>query len=152
MPAPARGPPEPPSASSPHANVSSFSNRAPSAEVNARPSNFAPTPEEPGEDHEEEEPKPDGGESLQSATSKHKSKAGSMNRQFKFPSSAAPSAHPEREISSSPEKSTAKRPSSPVIAPSSIEVPPPPPVEKDLRSPQFGETEDDVGDTVDIPL
>jgi hypothetical protein len=44
--------------------------------------------------------------------------------------------------------------SSSVITPSAIEVPPPPPVEKESSpsSISVDESEEDVGDTVDIPL
>lgn len=76
---------------------------------------------------------------------------GEMNPQFRFPSPAV------KERRSQPEEMDDKisshvQPAS-VVTPSSIEVPPPPPVEKEqLSSVSVDESEDDLGDTVDIPL
>jgi hypothetical protein len=84
---------------------------------------------------------------------------GEMNKDFKFPvARTAPSSPPEpphgkksapRELDST--KLAQPASAKPIITPSSIEVPPPPPVEKE-RSQSSVEDGDDVGDTVDIPL
>jgi len=39
-----------------------------------------------------------------------------------------------------------------LISPSSIEVPPPPPVEKERSTNTVDDGEDEVGDTVEVPL
>lgn len=39
-----------------------------------------------------------------------------------------------------------------IISPSSIEVPPPPPVEKERSQSSTADEEDEVGDTVEVPL
>jgi len=84
---------------------------------------------------------------------------GEMNKDFKFPiTRTAPSSPPEppqgkktapRELDST--KLAQPASAKPIITPSSIEVPPPPPVEKE-RSQSSVEDGDEVGDTVDIPL
>lgn len=84
---------------------------------------------------------------------------GEMNPRFRFPSPAPDPAPPGgvEERKSQPEEmddtiDAHVQPAS-VITPSSIEVPPPPPVEKEqLTSVSADESEDDLGDTVDIPL
>lgn len=110
--------------------------------------------------------------SATSTESKRKSRSGTMNKSFRFPpespsvSPVIPDAHPPRGTKAPPpeltgnagghgpgeEKEVAK-PS--VITPSSIEVPPPPPVEKERsgRSTLSDELDlDDVGDTEEISL
>lgn len=94
-----------------------------------------------------------------------KSRNGSMNREFKFPPTS-----PGSPLGDAPQKSVS--PQTPVvhvsehlteeevrhpgvITPSSIEVPPPPPMdkEKSLSKASLDDSvDDDVGDTVDIPL
>ncbi|KAJ6625219.1 hypothetical protein B0H10DRAFT_659431 [Mycena sp. CBHHK59/15] len=80
---------------------------------------------------------------------KRQSRTGSMNRQFKFPT---PVSSPT--VGSTPDMPSIHR----VVTPSNIEVPPPPPVEKELAagkasgSARSDDGDDDLGDTVDIPL
>jgi len=110
-----------------------------------------------------------------------KSRNGSMNKEFKFPptspasppaptpAAALPSAsleHPSALDDAAPLKKPAKPPARldsedssrgrpAVIAASSIEVPAPPPMEKEKSMSRVSlddSAEDDVGDTVDIPL
>ncbi|KAF8645550.1 hypothetical protein AX16_007741 [Volvariella volvacea WC 439] len=150
-----------------------------SSETVARKTSLEPTPEE-GEAESGGGPEPS--QQLQDQQSKRHSKAGSMNRQFKFPSPVPP----DQELGSAPEgggrpeagvippsistsTSTASTASTGtgatttaatshvggIIAPSSIEVPPPPPVEKERSPPttQIDEVEDEnIGETEDIPL
>ncbi|KAJ7111359.1 hypothetical protein C8R44DRAFT_711769 [Mycena epipterygia] len=80
---------------------------------------------------------------------KRMSRTGTMNREFKFPT----------PVSSPTISDTPNLPSlmHRVVTPSNIEVPPPPPVEKELgvsppRSARSDEGEEELGDTVDIPL
>lgn len=88
----------------------------------------------------------------------HKKIAGEMNPQFRFPSPGTSVAPVKRERKSPPAELdasiSAPAQSSFVITPSAIEVPPPPPVEKEHSPSNISadELEDDVGDTVDIPL
>ena len=89
---------------------------------------------------------------------KRLSKGGEMNRDFRFPRTA-PSSPPEPAQSKKPaprelDSTKLAQPASakPVVTPSSIEVPPPPPVEKERLQSNVEDGEDDVGDTVDIPL
>ncbi|KAF9498915.1 hypothetical protein BDN71DRAFT_1442896 [Pleurotus eryngii] len=102
----------------------------------ASSSRFEATPEEAGEVEDLQSSSPDAG--------KRKSRAGTMNKDFKFPSPASsPVVDTHRSLKSSP----------PVMTPSSIEVPPPPPVEKERSlSGSVDEGDDDVGETEDIPL
>jgi len=115
---------------------------------------FAPTPEESAEDAEAEEVQLERSTSHQ-VNPGQRSAAGEMNPQFRFPSSVP---GPVKERKSPPEeldhKTSAPAHPSSVVTPSSIEVPPPPPVEKEqsTSSTSVDEGEDDVGDTVDIPL
>lgn len=93
--------------------------------------------------------------------SKHKGRNGSMNRDFRFPS---PSSSPvqsnmptrSQKRSPPPELNEPAAQSVPpvVVTPASIEVPAPPPVEKEnsASNASLDEGEDEVGDTVDIPL
>ncbi|KAF9459143.1 hypothetical protein BDZ94DRAFT_1225120 [Collybia nuda] len=153
MPAPSR------SAGTPPSNVSPFLNQPTSPENIARSAPFEPTPEEAIEDTETEDVQLERSTSLTSEESKRKSRNGMMNRDFRFPSpSSSPvlSGVPVKEKKSPPsqldENATGHVPPS-VITPSSIEVPPPPPVEKERStSASVDEGEDEVGDTVDIPL
>lgn len=155
MPAPSRN-----TTTSPPGSSSNFVNQPPpSPETQARASYFGPTPEETSEETAAEEVQAERRSSLTSTESKRKSRSGTMNRQFKFPNTstpdqalnktpASPSASPEQQYT---RPSGAKSPPA-VIVPSNIEVPPPPPVEKEQSTSSVDEGEDDVGDTVDIPL
>lgn len=129
-----------------------------SPENQARSTAFEPTPEEAAEDDETEEVQL---ERSTSTESKRKSRNGVMNREFKFPtpsSSPVLSNAPVRKERKSPpaqleeESSVSVQPT--IITPSSIEVPPPPPVEKErsVSRSSVDDGEDEVGDTVDIPL
>ncbi|GLB34254.1 putative fibronectin type 3 domain containing protein [Lyophyllum shimeji] len=155
MPAPARSTETPPT------QVSPFLNQAVSPETKARTVAFEPTPEEPAEDNHAEEVQ------LERSTSretKHKNN-GSMNREFRFPSPTQspvqPNIQSKKERRSPPAQLDEPRAAEdgqeqkqPVVTPSSIEVPPPPPVEKErsVSSASVDEGEEEVGDTVDIPL
>ncbi|KAG6845522.1 hypothetical protein H0H87_007766 [Tephrocybe sp. NHM501043] len=149
MPPPSRSSDAPPSQMSPFVNQ----NGSPPTPAKANP--FEPTPEEPVEDTEEVHL-----ERNTSIDSKRKSRNGSMNRDFKFPtpsSSPVIPSKPERRSPPAqleePDSAVPVQPST-VITPSSIEVPPPPLVEKEksATTASLDEGEDDVGDTVDIPL
>ncbi|KAF8076858.1 fibronectin type III/BRCA1 domain-containing protein [Lyophyllum atratum] len=153
MPPPSRSTETPPS------QVSPFLNQAGSPENQARAPPFEATPEEPGEDNDVEEAQL---ERSTSKESKRKSRNGSMNREFRFPTpSASPvlgNAPVRKERRSPPAQldepgvADDAPPNPAVITPSSIEVPPPPPVEKERSVASLDDGEDDVGDTVDIPL
>ncbi|KAF8337209.1 fibronectin type III/BRCA1 domain-containing protein [Amanita rubescens] len=120
-----------------------------SPESRTRSSRFEPTMEEDGEIDVLPE---------RDADIKRMSR-GEMNKDFKFPvARTAPSSPPEppHGKKSAPrglDSTKLAQPASakPIITPSSIEVPPPPPVEKE-RSQSSVEDGDEVGDTVDIPL
>ncbi|KAJ7448224.1 fibronectin type III/BRCA1 domain-containing protein [Mycena galericulata] len=78
---------------------------------------------------------------------KRMSRTGTMNREFKFPPTS-PTVGDD-----APSLPSMQR----VVTPSNIEVPPPPPVEKELhvsppRTARSDDGEDELGDTVDIPL
>lgn len=82
-----------------------------------------------------------------------------MNHNFKFPtptsSPVVPSSQPNPAPQRRPPPEQLEHPdSATVVTPSSIEVPPPPLVEKEKTASNVSleEGEDDVGDTVDIPL
>lgn len=144
-----------PAPSRPHApNSPSSSVKQPSSspETKARPTRFETTVEEDAES-----------EDVLNADIKRKSKSGEMNREFKFPATRVGPDSPPRPEEMEHGKKTAPskldeskfaRPGSakPIITPSSIEVPPPPPVEKERSHSSVDEGEDEVGDTVDIPL
>lgn len=73
-----------------------------------------------------------------------------MKRDFKFPSSTPPDS-----TSGSPKSQESKghvKAQESVVSPSSIEVPPPPPVEKERSTSTVDDGEDEVGDTVEVPL
>lgn len=153
MPAPNRAAGTPPSNVSPFLNQ----NQPTSPERSAPP--FESTPEENLEDEESEEVQLERSTSNKTPKSQQ-STIGEMNPQFRFPST-------EPTIGGVPVKRERKIPpgelhdniSAPVqsfsvVTPSSIEVPPPPPVEKERSTSHIptDDGEDDVGDTVDIPL
>ncbi|KAG5635498.1 hypothetical protein H0H81_011033 [Sphagnurus paluster] len=151
MPAPARP------AGSPPSQVSPFVNQSGSPEVANRHPPFDPTPEELTEDNDAEEVQLQRSTSPESnKDSKHKGRHGSMNREFKFPTPSSSPIQPNIPVRKERKSAaTQLEPDEPsVVTPSSIEVPPPPPVEKErsVSSTSLDDGEDDVGDTVDIPL
>ncbi|KAJ6449771.1 hypothetical protein C8R45DRAFT_849524 [Mycena sanguinolenta] len=80
-------------------------------------------------------------------TESRQSRAGTMNREFKFPTPVSSPTVPDM-----PAPSIHR-----VVTPSNIEVPPPPTVEKELgvsppRSARSDDGEEELGETVDIPL
>lgn len=80
-----------------------------------------------------------------------------MNREFKFPRTpSSPPAMPEVQAKKGPPPPLTENglAAESLVTPSSIEVPPPPPVEKErsFSNISLESGEDDVGDTVDIPL
>ncbi|PBK63447.1 hypothetical protein ARMSODRAFT_963049 [Armillaria solidipes] len=116
---------------------------------------FEPTPEETAEEAPAQALPP-----TTDVSTRRKSRSGTMNREFKFPSPVSSPTAPERasgpagnspppilrgELGRQEEKSG-------VMTPSSIEVPPPPPVEKERSTTSVDETEDDVGPTVEVDL
>ncbi|KAJ3568467.1 hypothetical protein NP233_g5701 [Leucocoprinus birnbaumii] len=83
-------------------------------------------------------------------------RSSSMKRDWKFPTATPPPENGEtapENGSESPKVKTHVKAQESVISPSSIEVPPPPPVEKERSlGGAVDDGEDEVGDTVDIPL
>jgi hypothetical protein len=79
-----------------------------------------------------------------------------MDRNFKFPSTSSPSppAVPDLPSSNKPsaDSDDTGLTSVGVVAPSSVEVPPPPPVEKERVSHSVEEGEEEVGETEEIAL
>ncbi|KAI0690266.1 hypothetical protein BC835DRAFT_1365423 [Cytidiella melzeri] len=118
------------------------------------PRTFEATPEEPHEEHEDE-----------SIKAKH-TRTGTMSKDFRFPPPAqeAPPPLPEIPVSRSDRPASPRGPAYhassdteevsltplPVI-PSTVEVPPPPPIEKE-RSPAAADMDEDVGETEEISL
>ncbi|KAH6912482.1 fibronectin type III/BRCA1 domain-containing protein [Coprinopsis sp. MPI-PUGE-AT-0042] len=163
----------PPPARSPPNSAGSFVNNQPfSAAANTAASSrpqFEPTVEESAtDDADAEEVKleasagsPDE-QTPTSASEKRKSRAGTMNKKFKFPPSPPAEEAPplpstgeqggqvKEEGAPTTDKGKGKAKDS---EPPVMDVPPPPPVEKErTRAQSMSESEDDVGDTVDIPL
>jgi hypothetical protein len=100
----------------------------------------------------EEDGETEGGMSEHDAEHKRNSR-GEMNREFRFPVTRTEPQGKKpapRELDSTKlaQPASAKA----VVTPSSIDVPPPPPVEKERSQSSAEDGEDDVGDTVDIPL
>ncbi|KAF8160084.1 fibronectin type III/BRCA1 domain-containing protein [Pholiota molesta] len=148
LPPPSRAPGTPPS--------SAFVNQPPSAGVRQ--------PEPTVEERDETDPDTQSVHLERAASlrsEKRKSRNGSMNKEFKFPPTSPVT--PSSVLAES-----AKKPASPpaddvaeeegraaVVTPSNIEVPAPPPMEKENSMSQVSlndSVDDDVGDTVDIPL
>lgn len=132
---------------------SAFVNQpSPRSDPRAKTAAFEPTPEELETD-------PEGvAQNVKRATStegKRRSRPGTMDRNFKFPTSASasPSTVPDLPLSKANigEDDTGLI-SVGVVAPSSVEVPPPPPVEKENTSLAVEEGEEDVGETEEIAL
>ncbi|KAI0053792.1 hypothetical protein FA95DRAFT_1530798 [Auriscalpium vulgare] len=151
MPPPVRTPTSPPVPTSPS-----------SAETQSR-TTFAPTPEEEGEEEE------DVAQSTKvRKSSQRRSRHGTMDREFKFPPSK-PTEERSSPLASTAERSTAPNPGpagysvdedgveeaglSAVggVAASVVEVPPPPPVEKEISG-HADDGEEDVGETEEISL
>ncbi|KAJ7612363.1 hypothetical protein DFH06DRAFT_1015359 [Mycena polygramma] len=108
---------------------------------------LASTPEHGG-DSDTEEATLERAAVERSVMEKRMSRTGTMNREFKFPTPVSSPTVPD-----TPDVPSIHR----VVTPSNIEVPPPPPVEKELgvsppRSTRSDEGEEELGDTVDIPL
>lgn len=160
MPPPARSPP-----------ATGFVNNQPPSSSNASRSRFESTITEEAADPDAEEvglhsagrDEDDDQKTPTSKEEKRKSRAGTMNKAFKFPpdapSQGSPSADGENGDDS--QDTTAGTPKERVTPPakrpkestSGIEVPPPPPVEKERASRTSLSDDDDLGDdTVDIPL
>jgi chitin biosynthesis protein CHS5 len=129
------------------------------SEPRARSGGFEPTPEEFDGDAQ------DADATLKGATSaekeaRRKSRPGTMDRNFKFPTTSPPPPPPAvPDLPSSNKRSTdedgeddAGLTSVGVVAPSSVEVPPPPPVEKERVGQAIEEGEEDVGETEEIAL
>ncbi|KAF8165887.1 hypothetical protein B0H34DRAFT_254693 [Crassisporium funariophilum] len=181
MPPPSRssGPVHPPG--TPPSPASTFVNQPSSTSANnSRARHFEPTLEEAEQDDPDTQTvQLERTTSLTSNESKRKSRSGTMNREFKFPptgsspgNSPVPSSAP---VPAAVQENSTKKASPPVlseehqsmqrndqegrkpavITPSSIEVPAPPPMEKERALNRISlddSNEDDVGDTVDIPL
>lgn len=160
----------PPPARSPPNSAGSFVNSQPlsaaaTSAASSRPQ-FEPTVEESSTEDAEEvklQASSASPQDEQTPTSeKRKSRAGTMNKTFKFPPSppaeGAPPLPSTGEQANPPKEGGAPttdkgkgkaRDSEPPV----MDVPPPPPVEKErTRAQSMSESEDDVGDTVDIPL
>lgn len=149
-----------PSSSASHKNLASRQS-LPAIRRSTPPS---ATPQRPINEEEDEVEQPPPPKSL--SEMKHKS-SGTMDRNFKFPTSPtqAQEVPPVPSISAQasapkPEPEAANRLNEDdmtpvaVVVPSSVEVPPPPPVEKEIRK-SFVESEDgeeEVGETVEIDL
>ena len=143
MPAPSRVT----SMSPPH---SSFVNQpSPNSDSRERTGGFEPTPEELEGDAE-------GADSNLTKEARRRSRPGTMDRNFKFPptSSPSPPAVPDLPSSNKPsaDEDDAGLTSVGVVVPSSVEVPPPPPIEKERVGQAVEEGEEDVGETEEIAL
>lgn len=130
---------------------SAFINQpSPRLDAKAKTGAFEPTPEELETDAEV-----NGAQRATSIDGKRRSRPGTMDRNFKFPSSSSvsPPAVPDLPLSKvdGGEDDTGLM-SVGVVAPSSVEVPPPPPVEKEKTEHVVEEGEEDVGETEEIAL
>ncbi|KAF7975167.1 hypothetical protein HWV62_10353 [Athelia sp. TMB] len=127
----------------------------------------APTASQPAFESTPEEPAEDGGEAedklskpvITSKEARRRSRPGTMDRAFKFPpdspSSSPPIATAPPPVPSLPatEDKEEGMERATVVAPSSVEVPAPPPVEKERTSESGGsEGDEDVGETEEIAL
>ena len=151
-----------PDSTSPPAAASSFVNQT-SAESPVTRQKFEPTPEEDEEEHRASKPA-----SLTDTASKRKSRSGTMNKDFRFPSpvsSPVVSETPGRKSTLPSERADsppsvlqgdisrdAQAARAGVVTPSNIEVPPPPPVEKERSTSSTDDGDEDVGDTVEVDL
>lgn len=91
--------------------------------------------------------------SPQNSSSEAPRRSGSMKRNWKFPTLASSDNGSPKlpEVDGQKNKGHFKAQES-LISPSSIEVPPPPPVEKERPTNTIDDGEDEVGDTVEVPL
>ncbi|KDQ63964.1 hypothetical protein JAAARDRAFT_201433 [Jaapia argillacea MUCL 33604] len=120
---------------------------------------FEPTPEEHGDSDSSSGSSGDG---KSSKSSRRRTRPGTMDRSFRFPPGGG-----ETQSPPPPVPQHAGQPQSPhappknddagmtevnVVAPSSVEVPPPPPVEKERVSRNHDEVEEEVGETEEISL
>jgi chitin biosynthesis protein CHS5 len=90
-----------------------------------------------------------------SMESKRKSRSGTMNREFKFPSptSPSPSEQAPRQSTGREERDMDDAALVAPAAPPIVEVPPPPPVEKERTGAVMGDdVDEDVGPTEEISL
>jgi len=120
------------------------------SEHRARSGGFEPTPEEFDGDADA---------TLKGATSAEKeasrrSRPGTMDRNFKFPSTSPPPPPAVPDLPSSNKRNPDEDDTglTSVVVPSSVEVPPPPPVEKERVGQAVEEGEEDVGETEEIAL
>jgi len=91
--------------------------------------------------------------SPQDSSSEAHRRSGSMKRNWKFPTlhSSDDGSPKSPEIDGQKTKGHLKAQES-LVSPSSIEVPPPPPVEKERALNTTDDGEDEIGDTVEVPL
>ena len=119
------------------------------SEPRARSGRFEPTPEEFDGDAQD-------ADTTAEKEARRKSRPGTMDKNFKFPPTSSPSPPAVPNLPSSdnqsPDEDDAGLTSVSVVAPSSVEVPPPPPVEKERVGQAVEEGEDDVGETEEIAL
>ncbi|KAF5364113.1 hypothetical protein D9756_000087 [Leucocoprinus leucothites] len=79
-------------------------------------------------------------------------RSSSMKRDWKFPTATSPESGSPKSPEGESQKAKGHVAQESVISPSSIEVPPPPPVEKERSTSTVDDGEEDVGDTVEVPL
>jgi len=90
-------------------------------------------------------------QTLADKASRRKSRHGTMDRAFKFPDPSSPTIGSDSD--KTPKSEEPPKQGADAVAPSSIEVPPPPPVEKERTLEQDDAIGDDeVGETVEVPL
>lgn len=111
-----------------------------------------------GENHQQQHLPPVASSSLspsspQDSSSEAHRRSGSMKRNWKFPTlhSSDDGSPKSPEIDGQKTKGHLKAQES-LVSPSSIEVPPPPPVEKERALNTTDDGEDEIGDTVEVPL
>lgn len=116
---------------------------------------FEPTPEEGG--HTDESPDVTAETKPPRNRGPIRTRHGTMDREFKFPPSAESQSLPPGQQTSASDISRTRDEEAQltavnVVAPSSVEVPPPPPIEKERSPIHHDEGEDDVGETEEISL
>lgn len=125
------------------------------AESRGRSGGFEPTPEELDDDGQDADTTLKRTNSAEQEA-RRKGRPGTMDKNFRFPptSSPSPPAVPDLPFPNkpSPDEDDAGLTSVGVVAPSSVEVPPPPPVEKERVGQAAEEGEEDVGETEEIAL
>ncbi|KAI0068484.1 hypothetical protein BV25DRAFT_1910263 [Artomyces pyxidatus] len=162
MPAPSRTPLSPPVPVSP---------TSPETRSRATPRAFEPTPEE-GEASEEEDLSTVSSSKPPSRKAPPRTRHGTMDREFKFPPPARPSDSRGESLTSTAEHAAPKRVNEVrqagqteddgseeagltavgTVAPSAVEMPPPPPFEKETHGHGPDDGEEDVGETEEISL